>query len=323
VPGFRPSPLLSGGHLQTIGGHLLRFRVHWKLPVEEATIEAGDGARILVRASWQPERERPALLLLHGLEGCDRSPNVICLGMLAHRQGWHVVRMNLRGCGDSLPICPSLYNAGLTSDLLAVSRWVAARVPRFAITGFSLGGNLTLLTLSRERARLPGSLFAAAAICPPLDMSACASALEQPWNRLYQFQFVSSLNRSYRRRQRLRPDLYEPGRERGVSTVREFDSRITAFYGGYRDAEDYYQRVSPGPCLSGIDRGTLILAAADDPFIPAASVSRWSGTDAVSIEIAEGGGHVGFVGRSTAPGRFWAADRVLGFLESVDRVAQL
>jgi predicted alpha/beta-fold hydrolase len=198
---------------------------------------------------------------------------------------------------------------------------VAARVPRFAITGFSLGGNLTLLTLSRERKDLPRSLFAAAAICPPLDMSACASALERRWNRVYQFQFVSSLNRSYRRRQKLRPDVYEAGRERGVSTVREFDSRITAFYGGYRDAEDYYERVSPGPRLGGIDRRTLILAAGDDPFIPAASMRRWSETDAVSIEIADGGGHVGFVGRSTAPGRFWAADRVLGFLESVDRDA--
>jgi hypothetical protein len=115
----------------------------------------------------------------------------------------------------------------------------------------------------------------------------------------------------------LLPEAYESDRERGVSTVRQFDDRITAFYGGYRDAEDYYQRVSPGPRLEAIDRPTLILAASNDPFIPEASMRKWALSAAVSIAIVEGGGHVGFVGRAKAPGYFWGADRILGFLESV------
>lgn len=282
-------------------------------------VEAGEGVRILLRASWQPERGRPALLLIHGLEGCDRSPNVISAGTLAYRSGWHVLRMNLRGCGDSLPLCPRLYNAGMTSDLVAVFRWLASRVSSFGVGGFSLGGNLALLTLARDRERLPDELSGLAAICPPLDMSACASALERRANRVYQLQFVASLNASYRKRRELLPEAYEADRERGVSTVREFDDRITAFYGGYRDAEDYYQRVSPGPRLERIERPTLILAAADDPFIPEASTRKWARSESVSMEIVDGGGHVGFVGRSRAPGYFWAADRFLGFLENVTR----
>jgi hypothetical protein len=320
VSGFRPFPLLPGGHLQTIGGHLLRAALRWRLPTEDVVVEAGEGVRILLRASWRPEpgeKDRPALLLIHGLEGCDRSPNVISTGILAYRAGWHVVRMNLRGCGDSLPLCPQLYNAGMTSDLVAVLQWLASRVSSFAVAGFSLGGNLTLLTLARDRERLPGELSGVAAICPPLDMSASASALERLANRVYQFQFVSSLNASYRKRRELLPEAYESDRERGVSTVRQFDDRITAFYGGYRDAEDYYQRVSPGPRLEAIDRPTLILAASNDPFIAEASMRKWALSAAVSMEIVEGGGHVGFVGRSKAPGYFWAADRILGFLESV------
>jgi predicted alpha/beta-fold hydrolase len=282
-------------------------------------VEAGEGIRILLRASWQPQQGRPALLLIHGLEGCDRSPNVISAGTLAYRSGWHVVRMNLRGCGDSLPLCPRLYNAGMTSDLVAVFRWLASRVSTFAVAGFSLGGNLALLALARDRERLPDELSAAAAICPPLDMSACADALELLPNRVYQLQFVTSLNASYRKRRTLLPGAYEADRERGVSTVRQFDDRITAYYGGYRDAEDYYQQVSPGPRLEAIDRPTLILAAPHDPFIPEASTRNWARPDAVSLEIVGGGGHMGFVGRSRAPGRFWAADRILGFLELVIR----
>jgi hypothetical protein len=319
VPRFRPFPLLPGGHFQTVGGHLLRAALRWRLPTEDVVVEADEGVRILLRASWRPEKDRPALIVIHGLEGCDRSPNVISTGTLAYRAGWHVLRMNLRGCGDSLTLCPRLYNAGITSDLVAVFHWLASRVATFAVAGFSLGGNLTLLTLARDRERLPEELAGAVAICPPLDMSVSASALERRANRLYQLQFVTSLNASYRRRRELLPYAYEADRERGISTVRQFDDRITAFYGGFEDAEDYYRQVSPGPRLEAIDRPALILSAADDPFIPEASMRKWARAETVSLEIVEGGGHVGFVGRSKAPGYFWAADRILGFLQSLVR----
>ncbi len=315
VTRFRPFPLLSGGHRQTIGGHLLRASLRWSLPAEDVVVEASDGIRILLRASWQAEKEKPALLLIHGLEGCDGSPTVVSTGTLAYRGGWHVLRMNLRGCGDSLPLCPRLYNAGMTSDLAAVLQWIATRVSRFAVAGFSLGGNLALLTLARDRERLPDELSGVAAICPPLDMSACADALERRANRIYQLQFVTSLNASYRKRREILTGAYEADRERGIRTVREFDDKITAFYGGYRDAEDYYRRVSPGPHLQSIDRPALVLAAADDPFIPEASMTKWARSNDVSMEMVSNGGHVGFVGRSKAPRHFWAADRVLSFLE--------
>ncbi len=317
VAPFRPFPFLGGGHLQTIGGHLLRASLRWRLPAEDVVVDAPEGIRILLRASWQAEKQRPALLLVHGLEGCDGSPTVVSAGTLAYRAGFHVVRMNLRGCGDSLSLCPRLYNAGMTSDLLEVMKWLACHVSRFAVVGFSLGGNLTLLTLARDRAQLPDELSGAAAICPPLDMSACADALERRANRLYQRQFVTSLNASYHKRRALLTEAYEPGRERGIATVREFDDRITAFYGGYRDAEEYYQRVSPGPHLEAIDRPTLVLAAADDPFIPEPSMSKWARSREVTMEMVPGGGHVGFVGRSKAPRFFWAADRILSFLEGI------
>jgi predicted alpha/beta-fold hydrolase len=42
---------------------------------------------------------------------------------------------------------------------------------------------------------------------------------------------------------------------------------------------------------------------------------KWARLDSVSMEIVEGGGHVGFVGGAKAPGHFWAADRILSLLE--------
>jgi predicted alpha/beta-fold hydrolase len=312
---FRPFPLLPGGHLQTLGGVVFRARLPWRLPTEEVLVNGDDGARLLVRASWQNDRERPALLLVHGLEGSDSSGYMLSAGRLAFESGWHVIRMNMRGCGASLELCPRLYHAGLTADLLAVARWLATRVSRFSLFGFSLGGNLALLTAARERETLPDELASVVAVSPPLDMSVCARALERPSSLPYQIRFMLSLRASYRARQRLSPELYQSGRERGLRTLREFDSEITAFYSGYDDAEHYYGSVSPGPLLTGIDRPTLVLASADDPLIPVSSVTRWASAGSVRIEVTTSGGHVGFVGRSRAPRGFWAAERALAFLQ--------
>lgn len=314
-------PLVSGAHVQTIGGQILRSFLRWPFEVEDFVVDADDGARILVRASWQRSAEpRPALLLIHGLEGSADAPYVISTGMLAYRSGWHVVRMNMRGCGNSLHLCPQLYNAGLTSDVIAVARWLAGRVSRFAVTGFSLGGGLTLLTLARERGLLPEEWVAGAAVCPPLDMSQAADALELRHNWLYQLRFTRSLCASYRARQRLSPTRYEKGRDEGVRTLRQFDDVITAYYAGYRNAEHYYRTVSTGPKLDQIDRPTLVLATDNDPFIPQDSIAHWCHSKHVHMEIVPGAGHVGFVSKSVAPRFFWAADRLLTFLNDIEPV---
>lgn len=281
-------------------------------------MEAGHGVRLLLRASWQeaPREDRPTVLIVHGLGGSDASAYVVSTGRLAYARGWNVIRMNMRGSGDGLGLCPLLYNAGLDTDLLAALSAVSDLAPRLAVVGFSLGANLVLLTLARRRERLPAALTAAAAVSPPLDLAACADALEARGNGLYQRHFMLMLAESYRQRSRVRPDLFAAGRERGLRTVREYDDRITAPFGGYESASQYYERSSAGPWLASIDRPALVLAAADDPMIPAPSVARWPVSTPVHREIVPTGGHVGFVSRSQAPGWFWAAERVMGFLEA-------
>lgn len=304
--------------MQTVAGQLLRWTLDWPHPTEDVELEVEAGVRLLLRASWQPttKGEGGALLLVHGLEGSDASPYLLSSGDLAYRAGWHVVRMNMRGCGASLSLCPLLYNAGLTRDLAAVLNWLGARVSCMAVGAFSLGANLSLLTIAMERHALPSSLRALVAVCPPLHMSACADALEKPGNWIYQAHFMRSLRNSYRERQLREPGRYQRGREIGLRTLREFDEVITAHYGGYAGAADYYQRVSPGPRLSAIEIPTLILATDDDPFIPADTLTVWPRPPQVALEITSSGGHVGYVGRSEARGNFWAADRMLAFTET-------
>jgi uncharacterized protein len=282
-------------------------------------VASGDDARILVRASWQPgERSaRPVVLLIHGLAGSDRGAYVVAAGLLAWQRGFHVVRMNMRGAGAGEAVCPRLYNAGLDGDVLAVIEALAPEVRGIVVVGFSLGGSLALLALARNGSRVGASVRAVATVSAPLDLAACAKALERPANRLYQAYFMRELRGAYRRLQRLSPSLYAAGRERGLRTVLEYDEAITAPYGGYSSAADYYARSSAGPRLVALAHPALLLSAADDPMVPADSNAGWAlpGSGRVVQEVWPTGGHVGFVARTSAPGHFWAAERVVSFAE--------
>jgi predicted alpha/beta-fold hydrolase len=314
---FRPQPWLRGGHRQTLLAHLLRHRLRWRHGSEDLIVDAGNGARLLLRVSWQPgpREAAAAAVLLHGLGGADASSYVLSTGELAWARGWHVVRMNMRGSGDGEALCPLMYNAGLDGDLLASLQAVGELVPRLAVVGFSLGANLALLAAGRSGEDLPRALRGVVAVSPPLDLAACADALEHRQNRLYQNYFMRMLTAAYQRRSLSHPALFPAGREVGLRTVREYDDAITAPFGGYSGAAEYYARSSAGPHLAAIRLPTLVLSALDDPMIPVTSVERWPTGPGVHREITRTGGHVGFVARSAAPGWFWAADRALEFLE--------
>lgn len=315
---FEPPWFARGGHVQTILGYFHRRNLTWSLPTEDLVVESEPGIRILSRATWQPGDRSlaPALILLHGMGGRDESTYMLSMGGHAYAAGYHVIRMNMRGAGESFEICPRLYNAGLEVDLVAVARRVADATPRVALFGASLGANHVLLALGRSKTRLPGEVKAAVAVSPPVDLLRCSDALHSPGNRVYVSRFVADLKASYARIQERNPDFYAAGRERGVRTVREFDERITAPYAGFASAEDYYTRSSSGPWLGAIERPALIISAEDDPMIPGDSVRKFALPESgvVTREILPTGGHVGFAARTAAPGRFWAAERALAFL---------
>ena len=187
-----------------------------------------------------------------------------------------------------------------------------------ALLGFSLGGNLALLALGRSGARCPQGLLGAAAVSPPLDLGRLRDR-HRPARQpalpavLHDVRCVAS----YAERQRRLPDLYEAGRERGLRTMREFDEAITAPYGGFASAADYYARSSAGP-QARVDTAPRARSwpRRTTRWCPAESVARWPLPESgvVRREMTPTGGHVGFVGRTRAAGRFWAAERVMRFL---------
>jgi len=83
---------------------------------------------------------------VHGLEGSSLSQYVIGTATKAWAAGMSVVRMNMRTCGGSEQLAPTLYHSGLSSDVGAVLRGMTEQknIRRAGLVGYSMGGNLVL-----------------------------------------------------------------------------------------------------------------------------------------------------------------------------------
>jgi predicted alpha/beta-fold hydrolase len=309
---FAPRSWQRGGHVQTLLGFAYRRKLDWPHPVEDVIVEGGEDVRLLLRTSFHDQDpQRPTVVLLHGLGGWDAASYGLATGQLAWSRGWNVVRMNMRGAGGGATICPRLYHAGLDCDLLSVLSVLEQRTSRIAVVGFSLGANLTLLALGRNR--VTDALRCAVAVCPPVDLAACVRSIGRRANAIYEWFFLKNLRASYQYRRRLHPERFVEGAELRPRSIREWDELITAPLGGFRDADHYYADSSSGPRLMQIDRPALMLAAADDPMVPAASVAAFARPSHVELEVTSTGGHVGFVAPTVASGSFWAGERALAF----------
>ena len=156
--------------------------------------------------------------------------------------GFHSVRMNQRNCGGTERLTPTLYNSGLSGDYRAVlMELIEEGFEEIFFAGYSMGGNLVTKMAGEFGESAPKELKGVAAVCPALDLSACADALEDGQNYLYQWHFVQGLMERYRRKAELFPERYPRNGFGRIRTVREFDDAITAPCFGFKDAEEYYE----------------------------------------------------------------------------------
>ncbi len=321
---FVPRRWLRNPHLQTIAGKFIRR--HTTLPpAEERLFQVEDGAQVLCHCHWQAQRRSvPTVLIVHGLEGSSTSEYVLGTAHQAWRAGMNAIRMNVRNCGGTEQLCPTLYHSGMSQDVGVVARTLLAeeRLPRLALVGFSMGGNQVLKLAGEWGREAPPELRAVVAISPATDLAPSAAALHQGRNRIYEWYFLLGLKRRLRCKAVLFPAIYDAKRLRGVWTLRQFDDRITAPYCGFSDANDYYDRASASHVVERIAVPTLILHALDDPFIRMLpdTRSRLLANRYIRLVETRHGGHCAFISRDPSD-RQWAERRAIEFIaESADAV---
>jgi predicted alpha/beta-fold hydrolase len=320
---FRPRRGLSNGHLQTIIGNYLPRPVFRLLSVAEVVeVDASDGSRVLCHCSWHPESVRAARLtvvLVHGLEGSSQSQYIQGIAARAWDAGCNVIRMNMRNCGGTDELTPTLYHSGLSGDVGAVVQHFTQSygLGQVALIGYSMGGNLVLKLAGEWGSRAP--LCAVAAVCPAIDLAAGSDALHEPINRLYERHFLRGLVRRYRRKAALYPGIYQTRGLGPVRSVREFDDKIVARYCGFRNADDYYYRAASARVVDRIAVPALILFALDDPFIRLLPATRdlLLANPHISLIETRHGGHCAYLCNGRGDDIHWAEATVMRYLLQV------
>jgi predicted alpha/beta-fold hydrolase len=277
---------------------------------------------VLCHCHWQPEPERAArltLILVHGLEGSSDSRYIQGVSARAWSAGFNVVRMNMRNCGDTDALTPTLYHSGLSSDVGAVVTHFAGKhgLERVALAGYSMGGNLVLKLAGEWGQRSP--LVAVATVCPAIDLAPGSDALHEPANRMYELRFLRGLMRRFYRKAALYPGRYEPEGIGPVRSLREFDDKIVARYCGFRDASDYYFRAASARVVDRIAVPTLVIHAQDDPFIRILPDTRALLLANPNIDFVETrhGGHCAFLSRDPGDEIHWAEATIIRYIQSV------
>ena len=310
---FRPAWWLPGPHLQTLWPSLMRRRPRLALTRRRIELVDGDFIDLALGTS-----SGPRVLVIHGLEGNLESHYAGSLMQALARGGFQPIFLFLRGCSEEPNRLDRAYHSGASADLAEVLE-VLSRDPEgapLAAIGFSLGANLLLKYLGETPAP---RLQRAVAVSVPFVLRDAMLRLDLGGSRLYRRHLLGKLKASLRRKFAERPFPLDVDLE-AIHDFNQFDDQITAPLNGFAGVFDYYTRASCRPFLAGIHTPTLILQAADDPFMFPTTVP-WAHElgPGVTLELAAHGGHVGFVA-GTWPWKphYWLDTRVLEYLRIQD-----
>lgn len=318
---FRPRRFVRGGHVQTLASFFLPRRFSLPEP-EERLIEVEPGIPVRCHCHWQRDRSSAlSVILVHGLEGSSDSNYMLGIAEKGLAAGMNVIRMNQRTCGGTGHLAPTLYHSGRSADVMAIALQLARQdgITRFGLGGFSMGGNLVLKAAGEWTGNGLPPLQGVAAVCPALDLAASADALHAPANRIYEQYFLWKLKARMRDKARCFPGRYDLSRMRGVSSLREFDDRVTAFYCGFAGAADYYAQAAAANVVDKISVPTYILYAKNDPFIRILPDTREKIRRNRNITFVEtdDGGHCSFIAERVGDDGQFAERAVVEFFRRI------
>ncbi len=320
---FKAPWWLRNAHAQTMFPSLpWAWKSRPKLRRETLELPDGDVTAVdwMIESDSLPDAA-PLLVILHGLEGSAESSYARMLMDAVFARGWRSCVLHFRDCGDYRNRLPRRYHAGETNDLkyfltrLQAHREGSGNPGPVLAVGYSLGGNVLLKYLGESESETP--LAAATAVCVPLDLHICSESLNRGFSKTYQYYLLKRMKRAVAGKFDRHTAAFDWERAMGARTFAEFDDAVTAPLHGFTGMQDYYDRCSSTHFLSRIERPTLVINALDDPFMsPDVVPASDQISEDVTIEVSDGGGHVGFVSGGT-PWRptFYLPDRIIEFLE--------
>ena len=322
---FAPTGLIANPHVQSIlvssplRRVLLRQRAAPLLAASrDLLLDCGEGVRLHAwHAPQSGGRARGTAVLIHGWEGAGDSSYLLSASMSMYTAGWNVVRLHLRDHGPSHHLNEDLFHSNRIREVVGGVARLAELFPQrpFCLGGFSLGGNFALRVAAR--AQDAGiALDRVMAVCPVLDPASTLDAMERG-PRVYERYFMMKWRRSLRIKAKLFPERYDFGDLKRFRGLRDMTDDFVRDYSEYPDLASYLAGYAiTGDALASVAVPTLLVAAQDDPVIPARDLPRLARPDRLQIVATTRGGHCGFLpsafGHSWIDGlmREWFAEAV-------------
>jgi uncharacterized protein len=316
---FKPAWWLKNPHLQTLWGALNRRQHPIELQRERIELPDGDFVDLDWVKAFRKYIDSPIVIVLHGLGGSIKSHYATPILQAVTQQGWRGVFMHFRGASGELNRLPRFYHSGDTADVNYVINLILEREPHATICciGYSLGGNVLLKWMGETKLQNP--LKAAVAISVPFELHKVATRLQHGFSRVYQRRLLEELHIIYKEKFEIHSCEIDIKNILQCKSFWEFDNVVTAPLHGFKNAADYYQLASSKTFLKHIRVPTLILHAADDPFMTSDIVpSAEDLSDDIILELSDAGGHVGFVsGNIPGKAEYWAEKRIVAYLDQM------
>ena len=308
---------LFNGHLQTIIPSLQDKK--GRLPYDRQRFTLSDGD--FVDIDWLKAGYGRVAVLIHGLEGGSQRKYLRKMAKHLHEKGWDVLAWNARSCSGEMNKAFRLYEHGEIGDLAEVIDSVVQdkSYRQMILVGFSMGGSIVINYLSRMADTLPKIVTHGVAISTPCNLGECADQLDKWDNFLYRNKFKRKLYKKIKYKAEQFPGRVDVSKLSEVKCWRDFDEFFSAPVNGYTDADDFYKRASAGNHVAGVKVPTLMINAANDPFLtPSCSpFGIAENHQYFYLEVTKNGGHVGFPDKRKQD--YWLGKRVEEFIFSTKK----
>ncbi|WP_420420589.1 YheT family hydrolase [Simkania sp.] len=309
-PTFKPFPLFTGCHTQTIAASFLTFARNPNSTTRFVYLSDGDRITYEVSTPKNWKVTDPTVVMVHGLCGSYRSPYLVRLAKKLDKRNIRTIRINLRGCGTGRGHAKKMYHVDGSNDVWHALKKIKHETPDSPLTlmGFSLGGNIVLKMAGEWGEEAEQVVDKVIAINPPIDMYASVRLLSK--NKVYERYFMRYLRSDVLFRHNHFEDMPPIEIPTGMSLL-EFDEFYIAPESGYESAQDYYYATSSGRLIPEIQVSSHILFAKDDPIVDCNVMDDVSVPQNVDILVTEQGGHLGYLGIPGQEGGFHWMDSIL------------
>ncbi len=267
---------------------------------------------------WSCSGEKILAVISHGLEGNSHSASVKGMVKALNEVNIDCLAWNYRNCSGETNRQLRMYHNGATDDLDLVIRHAITRgYENIILLGFSMGGNMSLLYLGQQSDQLHPQVKGAVTFSVPIDLEDSANQLSRVINKLYMKHFLKLFYSKLKEKQALFPEHINLENYSKIKNFKDYDGRYTAPIHGFKSAEDYWSKCSSGPLLNNIQVPSLIVNAADDPFLGSKCYPRQQQTNPnISLEIPKYGGHIGFM-KHHIHKKYLSESRAIEFIQTL------